>query len=33
MGPKYGPLESLKGSEVWAPVGQPIYDGGILKKV
>ena len=30
MGPQHGPLPSLKGSELWAPVLKVVYDDLIL---
>ena len=30
MGPPYGPLASLKGSELWAPIMKVVYVGAIL---
>ena len=29
VGPLFGPLASDKGSQLWAPVLQVVYDGGI----
>ena len=30
MGPWYGPLAPLKGSELWAPVLKVVYNGVIM---
>ena len=30
MGPQYGPLRSLKGSELWTSIFKVVYNGMIL---